>query len=304
MVAHSATGRVIEGIEPYMSGGVSFGGALRVLRESRGLSLQDVADATRIRRAYLAALEDMKLDQLPSRPFAIGYVRAYANVLGIDQNETVAKFKESAPCDSEPLRAPVGVRRQSDPRLSLAACAAAVVVTAVLIWNLAQHAVAKDGPASPPVAVAAQAPAPVRQGPVTLAAAQPAPPESDVPKPYITPGLAPPTIAPAPDAQSVAASADATRSAFSAKGMIYGALGDQSAVIIQARKPASIIIRGPDGAVYFARELEQGEAYRAPTSIKGLVIDVSDPQAFDLYMNGQLQGQLQAAQTPLTKLTG
>src|SRR5580693_2314470 len=68
VVAQAASGRVIEGIEPYMSGGVGFGGALRVARESRGLSLQDVADATRVRRAYLAALEEMRLDQLPSRP--------------------------------------------------------------------------------------------------------------------------------------------------------------------------------------------------------------------------------------------
>ena len=62
-------------------------------------------------------------------------------------------------------------------RLSMAAAAAAVVMTAVVAWNMAQHAVASDGKASPPVPVAATpAPVPPRQGPVTLAAAQPAPP--------------------------------------------------------------------------------------------------------------------------------
>ena len=72
----------------------------------------------------------------------------------------------------------------------MAAAAAAVVVTAVLAWNLAQHAVAGDGKASPPVPVsAAGSPPAVHQGPVTLAAAQPAPPEIDVPKLYVTPGL-------------------------------------------------------------------------------------------------------------------
>jgi hypothetical protein len=91
---------------------------------------------------------------------------------------------------------------------------------------------------------------------------------------------------------------------FSAKGAVYGAAADQSAVILQAHKPASIIIRGADGTVYFARQLVAGEAYRAPTALKGLVIDVSDPQAFDIYANGALQGQLQANQTPLTKING
>ncbi|HVY34150.1 MAG TPA: helix-turn-helix transcriptional regulator [Caulobacteraceae bacterium] len=300
LVAHAPTGRIVEGMEPYMSGGAGFGGALRALREARGLSLQDVADVTRIRRAYLAALEDMRLDQLPSRPFVIGYVRAYAQALGIDQDEAVCKFKENAPNACEQLRAPVGVRRHRDPRVSLAVAAAAVVVTCVLAWNLAQHAVAGDGKASPPVPLAASSAASAPTGPVALAAAQPAPPESDVPKPYITPGLATPSVA----AEAAAAPAQLQRVSFSAQGAVFGAPPEQSIVTLQAHKTASIIIRGVDGTVYFARQLAAGEAYRAPASVKGLVVDVSDPQAFDIYANGALQGQLQANQTPLTKLNG
>ena len=278
-------------------GGVDFGAGLRAARETRGLALQDIADATRIRPAYLTAIEDMRLDQLPSRPFAIGYVRAYAQALGLDADQAVARFKDCAPCDGEPLRAPVGVRKHRDPRLSLAAVGAAVVVTAVLIWNLAQHAVAGDGPATPPVPVPAAAARPAAlQGPVTLAAARPAPPDSDIPKAYITPGLGAPAEA--------VADAEPAGAPFSAQGAVYGAPAGQSAVTLQARKAASIIIRGSGGAVYFARQLAAGEAYRAPTQVQGLVVDVSDPQAFAVYMNGALQGRLQAGQTPLAKLAG
>jgi cytoskeletal protein RodZ len=301
LVAQAASGRIIEGIEPFMSGGVGFGGALRAMRESRGLGLQEIADSTRVRRAYLAALEEMRLDQLPSRPFAIGYVRAYAQVLGIDAEDAVAKFKECAPLQNEPLRAPIGVRRHRDPRLSFAAAAAGIVVTAVLVWNLAQHAVAGDGPASPLVPVSAAAPAAVRQGPVTLAAAQPAPAESDVPKPYITPGLAPASVATAPQTAQLA---DVASAIFAAKGAVYGAAADQSPVTLQARKPASIVVRGADGTVYFARQLAAGEAYRAPVTVKGLVVDVSEPAAFDIYLNGSAHGQLESSQTPVEKLTG
>lgn len=299
-VGQEAAGRIIEGMEPFMSGGVGFGGALRALRESRGMSLQDVADATRVRRVYLAALEEMRLDQLPSRPFTIGYVRAYAQAVGVDPDEAVAKFKESAPADHEPLRAPLGVRRQRDPRASLIAIAAGVVVTAVVIWNLAQHAVAGPGPASPSTSVSAAAPPPTaHQGPVTLAAAQPAPPDSDVPKPYITPGLAPPSAAPAQDQAAAAQPV-----AFSPKGAVYGAPPEQSTVTLQARKTALLIIRGADGTVYFARQLTVGQAYRAPMTLKGLVVDVSDPQAFDVYLNGESHGELQANQTTVEKLAG
>ena len=80
--------------------------------------------------------------------------------------------------------------------------------------------------------------------------------------------------------------------------------GAQSPITLQARKPASIIIRGPDGAVYFARQLAAGEAYRAPVTVRGLVVDVSEPQAFDVYLNGASHGQLSATQTPVEKLVG
>jgi cytoskeletal protein RodZ len=285
-----------------MSGGVGFGGALRALREAQGLSLEDVAQITRIRRAYLAAIEEMRLDQLPSRPFAIGYVRAYAQVLGIDANDAVAKFKQSAPFDeNEPLRAPVGVRPQRDPRVSVAAGAAGVVLTAVLIWNLAQHAVAGDGPPTPPAPVLAAPPSAALQGAIRVASAQPAPPESDVPKPYITPGLAP--VGPA-DAQQAQAPDVTEPAVFAAKGAVFGAPADQSPVTFQASKPASIVIRGPDGTVYFARQLAAGEAYRAPVSVKGLIVDVSEPQAFYVYLNGAAHGQLAATQTPIEKIVG
>ena len=46
------------------------------------------------------------------------------------------------------------------------------------------------------------------------------------------------------------------------------------------------------------------KAYRAPTAVKGLTIDVSDPLAFNVFMNGESKGPLQAAQTPLGKLSG
>ncbi|HMP62440.1 MAG TPA: helix-turn-helix domain-containing protein, partial [Phenylobacterium sp.] len=69
---------------PTLESGPNIGAALKAAREFRGLSLQDVADSTCIRRAYLAAIEEMRLDDLPSRPFTVGYIRAYAKALGLD----------------------------------------------------------------------------------------------------------------------------------------------------------------------------------------------------------------------------
>src|SRR4051812_44868332 len=67
----------------------NIGAALCAAREFHGYSLEDLAESTRIRRAYIAALEEMRLDQLPSRPFTVGYVRAVAQALGLDPDEAV-----------------------------------------------------------------------------------------------------------------------------------------------------------------------------------------------------------------------
>ncbi|HWW24279.1 MAG TPA: helix-turn-helix domain-containing protein, partial [Caulobacter sp.] len=125
--------------QPSVDHGADIGSALRAAREFHGLTLQDVADATRIRQGYIEALEALRLDELPSRPFTIGYVKSYAKVLGLDGDDAVARFKLDAPEDSEPLRAPVGVRHERDPRLGLILALGVLVVAAIVLWNVAQR---------------------------------------------------------------------------------------------------------------------------------------------------------------------
>jgi cytoskeleton protein RodZ len=88
---------------------------------------------------------------------------------------------------------------------------------------------------------------------------------------------------------------------FVPKGAVYGASSATPAVVLQARKAASLIVRGAGGSVYFARQLAPGESYRAPTG-EGLTADIADPDSFDLYVNGQLQGGLLSGQAPVDKL--
>ncbi|MDB5460635.1 MAG: putative transcriptional regulator [Caulobacteraceae bacterium] len=299
MVAQGGHRGVRQDLDSLLNAGANIGQALRALREAQGLSLEAIAQTTCIRRAYLQALEEMNIEALPSRPFAIGYVRAFAQTLGVNSEIAVAKFREDAPSPEEALKAPVGVRKERDPRLSWLAGAGAVVVTAVVIWNLAQHAVARDGGPTPPVPVTnAPPPAPLAaKGPVALASAQPAPADSDVPTPYVTPGMTK-----GPDGKSVP-TAPAVKAALNPRAAVYGAPANQAVVTLQAIKGASLVIRGADGSIYFARQLSAGESYRAPAGVQGLTIDVSDPQAFNVLMNGQAQGPLLAAQTPIGKLT-
>src|ERR1700755_3649924 len=101
------------------------------MREHRKLSLEELADLTRVRRAYLADIEAMRLDRLPSRPFTIGYIRAYAWALGLDGEAAVERFKSDEPDLNEPLPAPVGVGDAGDPRVMAIVAAMLVILAAI-----------------------------------------------------------------------------------------------------------------------------------------------------------------------------
>jgi cytoskeleton protein RodZ len=88
---------------------------------------------------------------------------------------------------------------------------------------------------------------------------------------------------------------------FTPKGMVYGSDAAGPAVVLQARKPAALIVRGPAGEVYFARQLVAGEAYRAPIGQK-LTAEVTDPAGFSVYINNQLRGALLVQKTVLDKV--
>ncbi len=66
---------------------------LRQTRERYGQSLRDVSANLRIRMAYLQAIESGRFRELPGPTYAIGFVRSYAEYLGLDAAEIVRRFK-------------------------------------------------------------------------------------------------------------------------------------------------------------------------------------------------------------------
>jgi transcriptional regulator with XRE-family HTH domain len=82
------------GSRPYSTD--SAGTMLRRQREALGLDIADVAAALRIKPAYLAALEDGRPEALPGAVYAIGFMRAYADYLGLDSGEMLRLFKQQS----------------------------------------------------------------------------------------------------------------------------------------------------------------------------------------------------------------
>src|ERR1700744_6399614 len=66
---------------------------LRAARLRRGDDLASVSRALKIRKDHLEALEEDRFEQLPGRAYAIGFIRSYADYLGIDPVQSVERFK-------------------------------------------------------------------------------------------------------------------------------------------------------------------------------------------------------------------
>ncbi|MFQ5992214.1 MAG: helix-turn-helix domain-containing protein, partial [Nitrospiraceae bacterium] len=74
----------------------SLGDFFKQVRETKGLTLEEVALKTRIQPDYLRALEDENFAKLPDQVFAKGFVRTYARSLGLDEDDALNRFGESA----------------------------------------------------------------------------------------------------------------------------------------------------------------------------------------------------------------
>lgn len=74
----------------------SLGTDLRIARERHGYELSDVARDLRIRQAYLQALEDGRFKDLPGAAYATGFLRTYAEHLGLEPEQVVRRFKEES----------------------------------------------------------------------------------------------------------------------------------------------------------------------------------------------------------------
>ncbi len=74
----------------------SVAAVLRRARENHGQDVRSVAQVLRIRQAYLEALESGSFDKLPGTAYALGFLRTYAEYLGLNANNIVDRFKDEA----------------------------------------------------------------------------------------------------------------------------------------------------------------------------------------------------------------
>lgn len=69
---------------------------LKEVRQKQGKSIAEISQELCIRKVYLSAIEDSDYDRIPEYPYGIGFIRSYADYLGLDGVNIVQMYKEEA----------------------------------------------------------------------------------------------------------------------------------------------------------------------------------------------------------------
>lgn len=164
----------------------SLGQELKRQRESRNISIDEMASSTKIVGRYLEALEQDRFDAIPGGFFVRGILRTYARYVGLDENEVVEKYRAAGILD-EPAKgkapAPHVPPEAAEKRkiMPWVIAGVAVLVIAAVFWVLAHPRRPRGAPTvTKPAATLPQAqtrsePAPAVDKPAP-AVEKPAPP--------------------------------------------------------------------------------------------------------------------------------
>jgi Helix-turn-helix domain len=118
---------------------IGVGSALRTVREGRGLTLDEAARDTRVRRDYLEAIEDEAFERLLGDVHVRGCLRTYASYLRLSPDKVVAMYERGTEPDEQPeVTAPalprtepvLGARRRRDDHRLLVLIAVTILVLA------------------------------------------------------------------------------------------------------------------------------------------------------------------------------
>jgi len=138
------------------------GGSLREARLKRGLTPADVQKAIRIRDRYLQALEEERWELLPGDAYVKGFLRTYADYLGLDGNLYVEEYNSRFAHPDEVQLVPQRFERTRTPfagvgflRPLVAVSVIVAIVAAVAAWQLSTSSSSKHGtPPSTPTTTA------------------------------------------------------------------------------------------------------------------------------------------------------
>jgi cytoskeleton protein RodZ len=311
-------GRVAAGAQDEDSQSVrraaTIGELLRQTREQYDTSIEQIGAALRIRPVFLQAIEDNQYDRLPGPVYAVGFVRTYADYLGLDGAAIAQRFKsEAAGLETKAdLSFPMPLPERSMPGGALLLVAIIVAACAYAVWY---YRAAGDRVRTAGVA---EVPAQLIPLPPPAAAPEPSPeavpPEEGLPA-ASGPAAATPPVEPGATAQSTALPATGGQMALAPPPpppvpvqseparlpaipeppaaapaldtpRVYGITNGPVRIVIKATAESWIQVRDTSQAVVAMRILKPGESYRVPDR-PGLTLATGNAGGLDVAVDGR-----------------
>ena len=269
------------------------GASLREARQRRGWTIEFCAQQLRIRPPVLEAMEAGRFEKLPNGAYALGFVRSYADYLGLDRDEIARRVKAEAAALNLPteLIFPTPIAESRLPSGVVLAASALLATAAYGFWY---YQTASDRVPIPRVAAvnerlvspADQRPAPnsPSQAEAATVAAAPVPAAPEPAAPVVTaPAPQVAAVAPAAAPAAPAAPADAAIAAPAARQ--YGE-SDGARIVIKSTGDSWVQVRDRAGTVVFSRILRPGDSYAVPNQ-PGQVLATGSAGVLDIMVDGR-----------------
>jgi cytoskeleton protein RodZ len=117
----------------------SFGATFKRARESRGISLDQIASETRISTRFLTAIENEEFHVLPGGIFNRGFVRTFAQAVGVDPDQAVADY-ERLTSTAEPVDVLASASVDAPDRQNrLYSIAVTLLAIAIVVFYIVSH---------------------------------------------------------------------------------------------------------------------------------------------------------------------
>jgi len=119
-------------MEPQKESGI--GAILKAEREKMGLSLDQVARITKLRRHYVEDLENDEWDNLPAPVFVKGFIRSYAQALGLDETIIFDFYKKIGPGGEAPPTPLIEPKKSTKRRVVIIILLLVAVAAIISLW--------------------------------------------------------------------------------------------------------------------------------------------------------------------------
>jgi len=99
-----------------MENGIRIGETLRKARLEKNISIEEIANETKIRSRYIIGLEEEKWDIFPGKVYVKGFLKSYCSVLGIDARELLEALDKELKLEAESQPVPEKIEMPGRPR--------------------------------------------------------------------------------------------------------------------------------------------------------------------------------------------